>query len=132
MHGPLGSAGATYDEIAEAFDATRGRPWPFVTGWIEGLGSTDGPVLDVGCGNGRHLKVASGLGLACLGVDLSTALITIARGRLPLEVDLIVGDARALPVPDSKVGALVAVALLHHIQGRHTGGQGTGLGLGPG
>ena len=39
-----------------------------------------GPVLDVGCGPGRHLHALAARGVFALGVDLSPAAVDIARG----------------------------------------------------
>ncbi|HWF23895.1 MAG TPA: class I SAM-dependent methyltransferase [Solirubrobacteraceae bacterium] len=47
-----------------------------------------GPVLDVGCGPGRHLHALAARGVFALGVDLSPAAVDLARGRHP--------DARAI------------------------------------
>jgi SAM-dependent methyltransferase len=46
-------------------------------GLLEGV---QGPVLDVGCGPGRHLRALSARGVYALGVDLSPAAVEIARG----------------------------------------------------
>jgi SAM-dependent methyltransferase len=40
-----------------------------------------GPVLDVGCGPGRHLHALAGHGVFALGVDLSPVAVALARGR---------------------------------------------------
>jgi SAM-dependent methyltransferase len=45
------------------------------------LSSVQGPVLDVGCGPGRHLSVLTGRGLFALGVDLSPVAVSLARQR---------------------------------------------------
>jgi SAM-dependent methyltransferase len=42
-----------------------------------------GPVLDVGCGPGRHLHALAARGVYSLGVDLSPAAVDLARGRHP-------------------------------------------------
>jgi len=108
-------AGGTFDAIAEAFDATRATPWPFVKDWLAGLGPLGTPVLDVGCGNGRHLALAATMGLWGLGVDVSPRMLAIARQRVPEGTGLVAGDARLLPLPDGLAGAAMAVAMLHHV-----------------
>jgi SAM-dependent methyltransferase len=109
------SVGETFDLIAEAFDATRAWPWPFVKEWMEGLGPLALPVVDVGCGNGRHLALAASLGKWGVGVDLSPRLVSIARQRLPGTITVAVGDARRLPLGNGVAGAVLAVAMLHHV-----------------
>lgn len=44
------------------------------------LRSLDGPVLDVGCGPGRHLHALARRGVFGLGVDLSPVAVELARG----------------------------------------------------
>ncbi len=110
-----GPVGETFDRIAEAFDATRERPWPFVAEWLSGLGPLGTPLVDVGCGNGRHLALATSMGIWGLGIDLSTRLLDLARRRVPEGTGLVAGDARQLPVPDHVAAAVMAVAMLHHV-----------------
>jgi SAM-dependent methyltransferase len=45
------------------------------------LDSVRGPVLDVGCGPGRHLHALAQSGVFALGVDLSPVAVELARGR---------------------------------------------------
>jgi len=45
------------------------------------LEKVSGPVLDVGCGPGRHLHALAGRGVFALGVDLSPVAVALARGR---------------------------------------------------
>ncbi len=45
------------------------------------LGDLRGPVLDVGCGPGRHLHALAARGVFALGVDLSPVAVELARGR---------------------------------------------------
>jgi tRNA (uracil-5-)-methyltransferase TRM9 len=108
--------GATFDSIAEAFDATRSRPWPFVTEWLEGLEGPRGLLVDIGCGNGRHLEVATALGHAAIGTDLSRRLLELARRRAPRRAGLLLADARDLPLATGSARTALAVAVLHHIQ----------------
>jgi SAM-dependent methyltransferase len=123
---PHDHAGETFDRIAKAFDSKRSRPWPFVADWTASLGATDDPVVDVGCGNGRHLALVVEKGMRGIGFDLSRELLSIARSRLPLDAGMVLGDARSLPVQDAFAGAILAVAVLHHIpttEGRRAAAQ---------
>ena len=43
------------------------------------LEGVQGPVLDVGCGPGRHLRELTARGVYALGVDLSSAAVELAR-----------------------------------------------------
>jgi SAM-dependent methyltransferase len=43
------------------------------------LSSVQGPVLDVGCGPGRHLRALARRGIFALGVDLSSIAVVLAR-----------------------------------------------------
>jgi len=45
------------------------------------LSAVSGPVLDVGCGPGRHLHALAKRGVFALGVDLSAAAVGLARDR---------------------------------------------------
>jgi SAM-dependent methyltransferase len=43
------------------------------------LDGVEGPVLDVGCGPGRHLRALTARGVPALGVDLSPVAVALAR-----------------------------------------------------
>lgn len=68
--------------------------------WLAPADATDaallegvlGPVLDIGCGPGRHLAELRGLGKRALGVDLSPVAVQLARDR---GGDAIAGDVFA-------------------------------------
>ena len=47
----------------------------------EVLGRVEGPVLDVGCGPGRHAAELAERGLEVLGLDVSAAAVACARDR---------------------------------------------------
>jgi SAM-dependent methyltransferase len=56
-------------------------------------------VLDVGCGLGVFLRLAADRGASVFGLDASSALVELARARVP-EADLRVGDMQFLPYED--------------------------------
>jgi SAM-dependent methyltransferase len=53
-------------------------------------------MLDLGCGAGLALQMASDRGAIVAGIDASEGLLAVARGRLP-DVDLRQGDLETLP-----------------------------------
>jgi SAM-dependent methyltransferase len=56
-------------------------------------------VLDIGCGVGAFLRLVAARGARAFGLDASSALLDVARRRLP-DADLRVGDMEALPYDD--------------------------------
>ena len=56
-------------------------------------------LLDIACGAGLSLELASLRGASCAGIDASERLVAVARDRTP-DGDLRVGDMRALPWDD--------------------------------
>jgi SAM-dependent methyltransferase len=64
---------------------------------LERVGFTPGwRVLDVACGAGRHSRAFEAAGAGCVGLDLSAALLRVARGVTG--APLVRADMRALPV----------------------------------
>lgn len=57
-------------------------------------------LLDVACGSGLAVELATLRGATCAGVDASARLVAVARDRSP-DADLRVGDMHALPWPDA-------------------------------
>jgi len=67
--------------------------------------NTDEPLLDLGCGAGRHLVALHHAGFtALIGLDLSADLLSVARERLDEigtnSVELVRCDMRAIPYVD--------------------------------
>jgi SAM-dependent methyltransferase len=85
------------DGLLEAAMRAR-RPW------------TDATVLDVGCGTGFHLPMFAREAARVIGVEPHARLAAAARRRvagLP-SVDVRVGAAQALPLPDASVDVVHA------------------------
>jgi len=108
----------TYDDIAREFHRTRSRPWDEVVRFI-GSGPI-GKVLDIGCGNGRHMEVALENGTDAVGLDLSSNLLDICSERFAGngQVDLVKGDAISLPFGNGVFDRVLCIAVLHHVPSR--------------
>jgi len=100
-----------YDKFAEHFDATRKQPWKEVCEFLETL-PKNSLILDVGCGNGRHLTEAKKRGLNAVGVDISRNLLKIAKRKA--KVPLVLGNALALPFKKSAFDNSICIAVVHH------------------
>ncbi|PID81722.1 SAM-dependent methyltransferase [bacterium DOLJORAL78_65_58] len=72
------------------------------------LQPTGRPVLDLGCGDGRHLARIAEMTSLVLGLDLSRDLLRLAAGR-PGTGNLVRGDMRRLPL---RAGSLDSVLSL--------------------
>lgn len=71
-----------------------------------------GPVLDVGCGEGRFPRDLKARGYRVVGVDASPTLIGYAREADP-GGEYQVADAAALPMADGSVQLVTALLSLH-------------------
>ncbi|MFH1845769.1 MAG: class I SAM-dependent methyltransferase [bacterium] len=72
----------------------------------------EGPVLDLGCGDGRHLVTLTGQGMPAVGLDLSPELLTAAnRRRLAGELvsPLVRADMRTLPLANHAVTGVLSL-----------------------
>lgn len=67
-----------------------------------------GPVLDLGCGPGRHLQILTDRGFPSIGLDLSRPLLAVARRNVPA-APLVRADMRRLPFRDSGFGAVLSL-----------------------
>ncbi|WP_163543143.1 class I SAM-dependent DNA methyltransferase [Occultella kanbiaonis] len=75
-----------------------------------------GPVADLGCGPGRVTTHLASLGLDVFGLDLSPAMVAVARERLP-ELRFVVGSLLELEAagiaPGSLAGAVAWYSIIH-------------------
>lgn len=73
-------------------------------------------VLDVGCGDGRHILEAARRGAFAVAVDYDPAELTRARERLgEARVDLIAADATHLPFRNAAFDAVICTETLEHL-----------------
>jgi cyclopropane fatty-acyl-phospholipid synthase-like methyltransferase len=79
-------------------------------------GALVNPVLDVGCGTGEHVLMASALGLEATGVDTSPTAITRAEGKASergLTARFLVQDALELGSLGEQFGTVLDCGLFH-------------------
>lgn len=111
-----------YDEFAEAYSADNETN--LLNGYYERpamlnlAGDVDGRrILDVGCGSGPLSAALRDRGALVAGLDLSAAMIELARARLGEDADLIVHDvAEPLPYADATFDDVVASLVLHYLE----------------
>ena len=77
-------------------------------------------VLDFGCGSGENTLLLAKRGAKPLGLDISAALIGVARRRLRINgvsdnIPFIVASASQIPLHDESVDVVFGIAILHHL-----------------
>jgi SAM-dependent methyltransferase len=107
---------------AAAYDAVSARYAEFVRGELDALpldravlaafaehvlAGGDALVADLGCGEGRIGAHLAGLGLDVTGIDLSPAMIEIARASYP-GLRFATGSMHALPFGDGTLAGIVS------------------------
>ena len=71
---------------------------------VEGLSS--GSILDVACGTGSVLALASEKGLECYGIDLSPGMLDRAKAKVP-SAELEIGDFEDIAYPENSFDYVV-------------------------
>jgi len=73
-------------------------------------------VVDVGCGDGRHVAEAARRGARAVGVDYDADELARARARgQGLRIDFVVADAARLPFRDAAFDAAICTETLEHL-----------------
>jgi SAM-dependent methyltransferase len=104
---------AAYDAVAVQYaefvrdiwdgDALDRAAWTAFADSVRGRG----PVADLGCGPGHLTAHLRSLGLDVFGVDVSPAMIELARAALP-GVRFDVGSMAALDLPDASLAGILS------------------------
>lgn len=77
------------------------------------LAPEDGPILEGGCGRGRHLVSLTRQGFQCIGVDYAEETIQEINAALP-ELDARLGDVRQLQFPDNHFAGYWSLGVIEH------------------
>jgi SAM-dependent methyltransferase len=103
-------------ELTTAFEGPVDRA--FLAAFVEFVGMTAGPVADVGCGPGRVAAFLAAHGLDVVGVDVSQAMLTVARHAHP-GIRFEEGQLTALPFLDGSLGGAVCWYSIIHTPSEH-------------
>jgi ubiquinone/menaquinone biosynthesis C-methylase UbiE len=124
----LADTRGSYDEVADNYhDMTRdlldAAPYEraalaLFADQVRAAGG--GPVADVGCGAGRITAVLRGHGVDAFGIDLSPAMIKIARREQP-GVRFEVGSMTELTLADASLAGLIAWYSTIHVPDEEIG-----------
>ncbi len=111
---------ASYDSVAEEyashyFNELSSKPFDrsLLTRFAE-LIPEGGQICDLGCGPGHVARFLSELGADVLGVDISPAMVKVAR-RLNPGLAFEQGDMLSLQFPDARFAGIAAFYSLIHI-----------------
>lgn len=107
-----------YNTIAEEFSASRVFPWEELQVFIPYI-KDNFKVLDLGCGNGRLLKVLqeSNKKFDYLGVDFADNLIAEAKKQFP-DFSFQVADMESLKLAPQSFDMVFLIASFHHLQSK--------------
>jgi ubiquinone/menaquinone biosynthesis C-methylase UbiE len=125
------SGGWMTEESAERYDtqvevlfngtanATRRQALPPLHELFAGRDQRRLRLIDIGCGTGRFIDAVKQVWprLPTMGLDLSEAYARRAARQLRrwARVDLVVGNAESVPVPDSSQDAVTSIFMLHEL-----------------
>jgi SAM-dependent methyltransferase len=119
----VSTARAAYDATAEMYAELVGTELSAATegpldravlaAFVEMVGGMSGLVADVGCGPGRVAAFFAAHGLDVVGVDVSAAMLSVARAAHP-GIRFEEGQLTALPLADGSLrGAVCWYSIIH-------------------
>lgn len=120
MNNFLDTTRASYDAIARAyadnlFNELQGKPLDraLLNRFVEEVQPL-GVAVDMGCGPGQIARYLYERGAQVIGVDLSPAMVELARTLTP-EVEFFQGNMLALDVPNESWGGIAAFYAIVHM-----------------
>ena len=102
-----------YDRLAGIYDALYGVEQTGKYSLLRALRPLLGTVLDIGCGTALITEYLTFE--YYVGVDVSAAMLRVAKDRVPNNTDLVRCDARLMPFRDECFDTTVSVTVLHEV-----------------
>jgi len=101
-----------YNTLSNSYDELYGKEqsqkYEIV---LEFLGNRHFRVLiDIGCGTGTFLEKAHEIYDYAIGIDLSTKMLQIARGRKTRNIDYVLASSSSLPLKDNSADCTVSIS----------------------
>ena len=110
MNDPYGRTARFYDALVEPPNAVLRKIGLKICPPREGM-----KVLEVGCGTGTNLSLYENAGCDVFGIDLSPAMLEVARRKLGERADLRLADAAEMPYADDSFDLVTAFLTLHEM-----------------
>jgi len=110
MNDEYGRIAAWYDMVIEPFNRAL-RP----IGCKLFQPEPEAKILEVGCGTGTQMAFYRARGCRITGIDISPAMLGIARARLDGNTLLCRGDGTRLPYPQGGFDMVLATLVLHEM-----------------
>jgi len=121
-----------YDHIAKDYHLKRRAPWGSFKGFYNELKNKmykfNGFCIDLGCANGRHIKLLKNSHNKIIGIDNSIKLLEFANevihdfNLFPKKesnnIQLILGDILYIPFRKNSIDNMFSIASFHHIKNK--------------
>lgn len=108
-----------WDSIAESFDTTRRKPWTQVLTFLQPCDMNQ-TLIDLGCGNGRHLPACAKCSSQVIGIDISSKLLAIARQHMRSQslknITFLNTTLTHLPFNSDSIDGALYIASLHTLR----------------
>ncbi|HDI75114.1 MAG: hypothetical protein DRJ52_03725 [Thermoprotei archaeon] len=104
---------AAFEKISPIYDRLRRKPWTTIVRLIEAVYRP--PLLDAGCGTGRHSTPFLEKG-DVIAVDIAYNMVKILNSKTRHKnLHAVVADLSRLPLRDSCIGTAIYIASIHHL-----------------
>jgi 2-polyprenyl-3-methyl-5-hydroxy-6-metoxy-1,4-benzoquinol methylase len=111
----------TWDKIYKAYEK-GGEKWasladkihPAFISYLSQTKFQNRSVLDLGCGNGKYLKLLKKVGFSISGIDSSPTAIKMARRSLGIKAKLYVKNIYTTPIQSGKYDFIISIATIQH------------------
>jgi SAM-dependent methyltransferase len=114
----LAETTATYDLAAHELAASHWQAdfGTYLNAFVRLVREGTHPIVDAGCGAGRDVAALVSRGFKCLGVEISSGMLSIARTRvLDRRASWLQADMRAIPLETGGAGGVWTNAALLHL-----------------